>query len=77
MEREFRYAYFTGWIAYNFQRFMFNNAAPKDLITFFRFLRGELSYKDIFLYGVKRFMSALGESIFPFLKKRRDREETA
>ncbi len=77
MEREFRYAYLTGWIAYNFQRFMFNNASPKDLITFFRFLRGELSYKDIFLYGVKRFMSALGESIFPFLKKRRDKEETA
>lgn len=65
LEREFFYAYLTGFIAYNFQGFMFKNARPEDLKRFFEFLRGELTFKDIFRYGVKRFL----ESLNPWRKK--------
>ena len=59
LEREFLFAYLTGAIAYNFQGLLFKKVQPGDLEKFFEFLRGELTFKDIFLYGVKRFLSAL------------------
>ena len=59
LEREFLFAYLTGAIAYNFQGLLFKKVQPGDLEKFFEFLRGEKNFKDIFLYGVKRFISAL------------------
>jgi len=59
LEREFLFAYLTGGLAYNFQSLLFKKVSPSDLEEFFRFLRGEKGFKDIFLYGVRRFVSAL------------------
>ncbi len=59
LEREFLFAYLTGAIAYNFQGLLFKELRKEDLYEFFQFLRGEKNFKDIFLYGVKRFISAL------------------
>ena len=59
LEREFLFAYLTGGLAYNFQGLLFKKVQPGDLEKFFQFLRGELNFKDIFLYGVRRFISAL------------------
>ena len=59
MEREFLFAYLTGFLAYNFQSFMFKHAKSEDLKKFFEFLRGDLSYREIWLYGVARFMKSL------------------
>ena len=68
LEREFLFAYLTGFIAYNFQGFMFKNAHERDLEKFFQFLRGELGYGDIFLYGVRRFLT----SLLPRVKSKKD-----
>jgi geranylgeranyl reductase family protein len=59
LEREFLFAYLTGFLAYNFQGFMFRHAKGEDLERFFEFLRGRLDYKDIWLYGVKKFLRSL------------------
>ena len=59
LEREFLFAYLTGGLAYNFQGLLFKKVQPRDLEEFFQFLRGELTFKEIFLYGVRRFLSAL------------------
>jgi len=59
LKREFLFGYLTGFLAYNFQRFMFKNAKKEDLKEFFEFLRGEKTYGDLFRYGVKRFISSL------------------
>ncbi len=62
LEKEFLYAYLTGFLAYNFQSFMFKNVKPADLKKFFDFLRGEIDYKRIWFYGLKRFL----RSFIPF-----------
>ncbi len=59
LKREFLFGYLTGFLAYNFQQFMFKNAKKEDLKEFFKFLRGEKTYGDLFKYGVKRFVSSL------------------
>ena len=59
LEGEFFFGYLTGFLAYNFQQFMFKNAKPRDLEEFFRFLRGERNFQNIFLYGAKRFLKSL------------------
>jgi len=59
LEREFLFGYLTGFLAYNFQGFMFKNAHSGDLQEFFKFLRGEIGFRKIFLYGVKRFAKSL------------------
>ena len=56
---EFLFGYLTGFLAYNFQRFMFKNAREGDLKEFFKFLRGEKRYADLFRYGVRRFLFSL------------------
>lgn len=62
LEREFFFGYLTGFLAYNFQRFMFKHATKEDLKLFFKFLRGEINFNPLFLYGAKRFV----RSLFPF-----------
>ena len=59
LKREFFYAFLTGFLAYNFQGFMFKHARSEDLEKFFQFLRGELTYRDIWFYGLKRFVKSL------------------
>jgi len=59
LKREFLFGYLTGFLGYSFQRFMFKNAKERDLKEFFKFLRGEKTYADLFKYGVKRFLSSL------------------
>jgi geranylgeranyl reductase family protein len=59
LKREFLFAYLTGAVAYNFQQLMFKNVKPEDLKRFFSFLGGELNFRDIFLYGIKRFLQSL------------------
>ncbi|NPB05819.1 MAG: geranylgeranyl reductase family protein [Aquificae bacterium] len=63
LEREFLFAYLTGLLAYNFQRFMFERAKEEDLLFFFGLLRGERGYREVFFYGLKRFL----RSLLPFL----------
>jgi len=59
LKREFLFAYLTGAVAYNFQSLMFKNATAQDLEKFFLFLRGELNFGNIFLYGLKRFFQSI------------------
>jgi geranylgeranyl reductase family protein len=59
LEKELKYAYYTGFISYNFQRLLFKNAEEEDLKKFFRFLRGELGFQQLFFYGFKKFLRAL------------------
>ena len=59
LEMEFLYGYLTAFLAYNFQGFMFKNARSEDLEKFFKFLQGEINFKNIFLYGAKRFIKSL------------------
>ncbi len=59
LKREFLLAYLTGFIAYNFQGFMFKRAKAEDLKFFFSLLRGEKEYGEVFLYGLRRFLGSL------------------
>ena len=62
LEREFFFGYLTGFLAYNFQKLMFKHATKEDLKLFFKFLRGEIDFGSLFLYGARRFV----RSLFPF-----------